>query len=61
MCQAGDVSSIPGFGRSSGRGTLQYSCLGKIPWTEQPSGLQSMSHKELDTAEHELPLATEKQ
>ena len=24
----------------------------KIPWTEEPSGPQFMSHKELDTAEH---------
>ena len=24
---------------------------GKIPWTEEPGGLQSMGHKELDTPE----------
>ena len=23
----------------------------RIPWTEEPGGLQSMSHKELDTTE----------
>ena len=35
--------SIPGSGRSPGVGNgnpLQYSCLGKIPWTEEPGGLQ---------------------
>ena len=81
-CQCGDISdavSIPGSGRSSGRGhgnPLQYSCLenlmdrgtwwatvhgghkeldwrrqwhptpvllpGKLPWMEEPGGLQSM-------------------
>ena len=24
---------------------------GRIPWTEEPSGLQSMGHKESDTTE----------
>ena len=42
-CQAGDLGLIPGSGRTLG-GTnsnpLQYSCL-KIPWTEEPGGLQS--------------------
>ena len=40
--------SIPGLGRSPGGGNgnpLQYSCW-KIPWTEEPSGLQSLGHKE---------------
>ena len=40
-----DVGSIPGLGRSPGVGNgnpLQYSCLGKIPWTEEPGGLPSM-------------------
>ena len=39
---AGDVGSIPELGRFSrvGNGNpLQYSCL-KIPWTEEPGGLQ---------------------
>ena len=42
-CNAGDPTSIPGSGRSSGEGNenpLQYSCL-EIPWTEKPG-------KELD-------------
>ena len=40
----GDTSSIPGSGRSPRGGNgilLQYPCL-KIPWTEEPGGLQSM-------------------
>ena len=39
---AGDPGSIPGWGRSPGEGNgnpLQYSW--KIPWTEEPGGLQS--------------------
>ena len=39
-----DMGSIPGSGRSprQGKGKLfQYSCW-KIPWTEEPGGLQSM-------------------
>ena len=42
-CQAGDLGLIPGSGRSLGginSNPLQYSCL-KIPWTEEPGGLQS--------------------
>jgi len=41
---AGNESLIPGLGRSPGEGngnTLQYSCW-KIPWAEEPGGLQSM-------------------
>ena len=36
---AGEVSSIPGSGRSGGEengNPLQYNCL-KIPWTEEPA------------------------
>ena len=42
---AGNVSSIPGWGRPPGEGNgnpLQYSCLEKSQWTEEPGGLQSM-------------------
>ena len=43
-----DMASIPGLGRSPGGGhgnPLQYSCL-RIPWTEEPGGLQSIgSHR----------------
>ena len=43
-CSAGDPGSIPGFGRSPGRGHVnpfQYSCL-ENPMTERPGGLQSL-------------------
>ena len=42
-----DVGSIPGSGRSPGKGNgnpLQYSCL-ENPWTEQPGGLQRVRHE----------------
>ena len=42
-CNVGDLGSIPGSVRSPGEGNgnpLQYSCL-RIPWTEEPGGLQS--------------------
>ena len=41
---AGDASSIPGLGRFYGEGNgnpLQY-FVWRIPWTEEPGGLQSM-------------------
>ena len=40
----GDPSSVPGWGRSLGVGNgspLQHSCL-RIPWTEEPGGLQAI-------------------
>ena len=42
--KAGDSVFIPGPERSYGEGNgnlLKYSCR-KIPWTEEPSGLQSI-------------------
>ena len=44
-CNEGDPGLIPELGRSPGEGNgnlLHYSCLGKIPWTEEPGELQSM-------------------
>ena len=43
-CQAGDVGSIPGLGRSSGGGNGTHSSVlaWRIPRTEEPGGLQSM-------------------
>ena len=44
VCNAGDLGSIPGLGRSPGQGNgspLQYSCP-KIPWTAEPGRLLSM-------------------
>ena len=43
-CNAGDLGSIPGSGRSPGEGNgnpLQYSCL-ENSMDEEPGGLQSM-------------------
>ena len=43
-CNAGDLGSIPGLGRSPGEGKgnpFQYSCW-KIPWAEGPGRLQSL-------------------
>ena len=50
---AGEVNSIPGLGISLGVGNGNHSSIldGKIPWTEEPSGLQSMGYKELDKTE----------
>ena len=43
-CNAGDEGLIPGSGRSPGEGdTIHSSILAwRIPWTEEPGGLQSM-------------------
>ena len=43
-----DMGSIPGLGRSPGGGNTTHSGIlaWKIPWTEEPGGLQSMgSHR----------------
>ena len=41
---AGDMGSIPGSGRSPGRGSGTHSSIlaWEIPWTDEPGGLQSM-------------------
>ena len=43
-CCVGDPGSIPGLGRSAGEGNGNHSSnlARKIPWTEEPGGLQSM-------------------
>ena len=43
-CSAGDPGSIPGLGISTGEGeSYHFSILAwRIPWTEEPGGLQSM-------------------
>ena len=40
-CNAGDPSSIPGSGRSPGKGIATHSSIlvWRIPWTEKPGGL----------------------
>ena len=42
-CNAGDPGSIPGLGRSHGEGNATHSSTlaWRIPWTEEPGGLQS--------------------
>ena len=47
-CNAGDLGSIPGSGRSPGKGNchpLQCSCLEDPPWIEEPCGVQSRGSK----------------
>ena len=41
---AGDMGSIPGFGRSLEEGTATHSSIlaWRIPWTEEPGRLQPM-------------------
>ena len=42
-CNAGDLGSTPGLGRSSGEGNDRRSVLAwRTPWTEEPGGPQSM-------------------
>jgi len=52
-CNVGDLGLIPGLGRSPRGGQGNSSILAwRMPWTEQPGGLQSMgSHKESDMTE----------
>ena len=48
---AGDEGSIPGLGRSPGKGNSDpdSSILAwKMPWTEEPGGLSSMRSQESD-------------
>ena len=43
-CNSGDPGLIPGSGRSpgEGNGNLLHTLALKIPWMEEPGGLQSM-------------------
>ena len=49
----GDTGSIPGSGRSPGGGNGTHSSIlaWKIPWTEEPGGLQSMGWQESEMTE----------
>ena len=49
-CNAGDLGSIPGLGRSLEKGIAAHSSIlvWRIPWTEQPGGLQSMGSQHCD-------------
>ena len=48
-----DVGSIPGSGRSprGGNGNPLHILAWKIPWTEEPGGLESMESQESDMTE----------
>ena len=48
---AGDPGLITGLGRSLEKEMATHSSIlaWKIPWTEEPDGLQSMGSQELDT------------
>ena len=50
---AGDSALIPGWRRSpgGGNGNWLHILAWRIPWTEEPDGLQSMSRKESDATE----------
>ena len=51
-CNAGDLGSIPGLGRSPEGGHDNSSILTwRILWTEEPGGLQSMGLQSLDRTE----------
>ena len=47
-CHAGESGLMPGLGRSLEKGTATQSSIlaWRIPWTEEPGGLQSMGRKE---------------
>ena len=52
-CSAGDLGSVLELGRSPGEGNMAapFSILAwRIPWTEEPGGLQSM---ELQRVQHD--------
>ena len=52
-CNAGDLGSNPGLGRSPGGGhgnPLQYS-PGEFPWTEEPGGLWLMGSQRVGVTE----------
>ena len=46
-CKAGDPGLIPGLGRSLEKGMATHSNVltWRIPWTEEPGGLQSVGVK----------------
>ena len=49
----GDVGWIPGLGRSPGGGMATHSSVlaWRIPWTEEPGGLQSTGSQRVDMTE----------
>ena len=56
ICDAGDLGSIPGWGRSPGGGhgnPLQYSCLENPHGQRSLAGYNPWGHKESDTTEQQ--------
>ena len=54
-CNAGDPASIPSVWKIPRKREWLPTPVflsGKIPWTEEPGGLQFMDRKESDTTEH---------
>ena len=53
VCSARDLGSILGWGDPLEKGMTTHSSVlaWRIPWTEEPGGLQSMYCKRSDTAE----------
>ena len=43
-CNAGYIGSIPGLERFPGGGYGNPSNVQRIPWTEEPTGLQRVGH-----------------
>ena len=50
----GDPGSIPGSGRSLEKGMATHSSIPawRIPWAEEPGGLQTMGSQESEMTEH---------
>ena len=46
-CSAGDPGSIPGLGRSPEEGTHSSILAWRIPWAEEPDGLQPMGSQRI--------------
>ena len=59
-CNAGDLGSIPGLGRSPGEGVATHSSIlaWRSPWTEEPGGLDPWSGKILHAVEQLSPCTT---
>ena len=48
-CKAGDPGLIPALGRSLEKGMATHSSIlaWRVPWTEEPGGLQSMGSQKV--------------
>ena len=62
-CNAGDLGSIPGLGRSLGKGMATHSSIlaWRISWTEEPGRLQSMGSQRVDAIEQLMHTYTPKE